>query len=201
MVGVMTNDSGKQRALERADPDPARRAQTDLAFGPGSGLSQMFQAYYSDQYSPTKEVWGLPMAEPTAGSAAGWRDPNPGGADKGPGRCGSTSLARWSATSAQYDRRHRRRHRAGYHRSRSAQRISRRRPGLPVTAVAAAGVVTLTVAVQGRQRPTKICVSLKYYGALGGQQTAARFGYHAADRRCPGRWRWHAGLHAVGISG
>ena len=35
------------------------QAQADQQFGPGSELSRMFQAYYSNNFA--NEVWGLPV--------------------------------------------------------------------------------------------------------------------------------------------
>ena len=40
----------------------------DEFFGPGSEMSRMFQAYYSNNFA--NEVWGLPVAEPVGASAA-----------------------------------------------------------------------------------------------------------------------------------
>src|SRR5437867_8576925 len=44
------------------------QAQADLAFGQGSELSRMFKAYFAGNFA--NEVWGLPLAEPLAASAA-----------------------------------------------------------------------------------------------------------------------------------
>jgi phage tail sheath gpL-like len=44
------------------------QAQADKAFGAGSELSRMFQAYFANNFA--NEVWGLPIPEPLAGVAA-----------------------------------------------------------------------------------------------------------------------------------
>src|SRR6516164_9539193 len=44
------------------------QSQADLAFGAGSELSRMFQAYFANNFA--NEVWGLPIIEPAAGTAA-----------------------------------------------------------------------------------------------------------------------------------
>ncbi len=65
LVGTMTVDGA-------VPPDIAvpigSQAQADAAFGPGSELSRMFQAYYGNNFA--NEVWGLPVAEPVAATAA-----------------------------------------------------------------------------------------------------------------------------------
>src|SRR5215472_3602644 len=65
MVGVMTSDGDATADT----PIPiGSQAQADQHFGAGSELSRMFQAFYSNNFA--NEVWGLPLAEPTAGVAA-----------------------------------------------------------------------------------------------------------------------------------
>src|SRR5215831_6302814 len=44
------------------------QAQADQHFGEGSELSRMFKSYFANNFG--NEVWGLPMAEPTGGTAA-----------------------------------------------------------------------------------------------------------------------------------
>src|SRR5215471_14335132 len=65
MVGVMTTDGS---AVHDVPIPIGSQSQADAAFGPGSELSRMFQAYYANNYA--NEVWGLPVQEPSGGSAA-----------------------------------------------------------------------------------------------------------------------------------
>src|SRR5215475_1328070 len=65
MTGVMTTDGNA--TADVAIPIGSQ-AQADQAFGPGSEMSRMFQAFYANNWA--NEVWGLPVAEPTAGTAA-----------------------------------------------------------------------------------------------------------------------------------
>ena len=55
-----------------APPDIAvpigSQAQADAAFGEGSELARMFKAFFANNFA--NEVWGLPLAEPTGGTAA-----------------------------------------------------------------------------------------------------------------------------------
>ncbi|MEH2565320.1 hypothetical protein [Bradyrhizobium sp. AZCC 2289] len=44
------------------------QAQADQAFGEGSELARMFKAFFANNFA--NEVWGLPLAEPTAAAAA-----------------------------------------------------------------------------------------------------------------------------------
>src|ERR1700739_1162323 len=44
------------------------QAQADAHFGQGSELSRMFKAFYANNFA--NEVWGLPVSEPTGGTAA-----------------------------------------------------------------------------------------------------------------------------------
>ena len=65
MVGIMTADGDAQHDV----PIPiGSQSQADQHFGPGSELSRMFQSYYANNFA--NEVWGLPVAEPTGGTAA-----------------------------------------------------------------------------------------------------------------------------------
>ena len=65
LVGIMTTDGV-------AVPDVAipigTQAQADKQFGEGSQLSNMFRAFFANNFA--NEVWGLPVAEPVAGTAA-----------------------------------------------------------------------------------------------------------------------------------
>jgi phage tail sheath gpL-like len=63
---------GTKIAAGEAPPDRAlaigSQAQADKAFGHGSELARMFKAFYNNNQSGL--VYGMPMAEPTAGAAA-----------------------------------------------------------------------------------------------------------------------------------
>ena len=65
LVGIMTADGV-------ATPDVAipvgTQAQADQQFGQGSQLANMFARFFANNFA--NEVWGLPVAEPTAGTAA-----------------------------------------------------------------------------------------------------------------------------------
>jgi phage tail sheath gpL-like len=65
LVGIMTADGV-------GEPDVAipigTQAQADKQFGQGSHLANMFAAFFRNNFA--NEVWGLPVAEPTAGTAA-----------------------------------------------------------------------------------------------------------------------------------
>lgn len=65
MVGVMTADG---TAAPNVPVPVGSQAMADQYFGPGSELSRMFQAFYSNNFA--NEVYALPVAEPTGGSAA-----------------------------------------------------------------------------------------------------------------------------------
>lgn len=65
MVGMMTIDGA---AIENVPIPIGSQAQADQQFGPGSELSRMFQAYYSNNFA--NEVWGLPLLEPEGAEAA-----------------------------------------------------------------------------------------------------------------------------------
>ena len=65
LVGTMTADGTAPHDI----PVPiGSQAQADHAFGPGSELSRMFKAFFANNFA--NEVWGLPMAETVAASAA-----------------------------------------------------------------------------------------------------------------------------------
>ncbi|HVG51160.1 MAG TPA: phage tail sheath subtilisin-like domain-containing protein [Xanthobacteraceae bacterium] len=65
LVGIMTDEG-------IAAPDVAipigSQAQADKQFGQGSHLANMFRAFFANNFA--HEVWGLPVAEPAAGTAA-----------------------------------------------------------------------------------------------------------------------------------
>src|SRR5882672_6750401 len=65
LVGIKTVDG-------IAAPDVAlpigTQAQADKQFGEGSHLANMFRAFFANNFA--NEVWGLPVAEPVAGTAA-----------------------------------------------------------------------------------------------------------------------------------
>jgi phage tail sheath gpL-like len=65
LVGVMTADGDGVKDI--AVPIGSQ-AQADQAFGQGSELGRMFQAYYANNFA--NEVWGLPLAEPTGATAS-----------------------------------------------------------------------------------------------------------------------------------
>ena len=65
MVGVMTTDGD---AMPDVPIPIGSQAQADQHFGLGSELARMFHAYYKNNLA--NEVWGLPVAEPAAGTAA-----------------------------------------------------------------------------------------------------------------------------------
>ena len=65
LVGIMTTDGV---ALPDVAIPIGTQAQADKQFGEGSQLSNMFRAFYANNFA--NEVWGLPLAEPTAGTAA-----------------------------------------------------------------------------------------------------------------------------------
>jgi phage tail sheath gpL-like len=142
------------------------QAQADLAFGPGSELSRMFQAYYSSNVA--NEVWGLPIAEPAGGVAAS-------------GVIAITSAPTSAGTVHLYV--------AGSHipvnvmstdtttaiAAAIASAINNYTDTvgnhyLPVTAVAATSNVTLTSVFKG-VNGNEITVSLNYYGAIGSEFT------------------------------
>jgi phage tail sheath gpL-like len=168
MVGVMTADGD-------ATPDVpipiGSQAQADIHFGPGSELSRMFQAFYSNNFA--NEVWALPQKEPT-------------GASPSTGTITITAPPTQAGTLHLYI--------AG-----TAVRVNTMTtdtiddianaiadainnnyvdngdPALPVTAVAAAGVVTLTSTFKS-VNANDIYVSMNYYGSLGSEWTPIGLG-------------------------
>jgi phage tail sheath gpL-like len=163
IVGTMTTDGD-------APPDVpipiGSQAQADMHFGPGSELSRMFQAYYNNNFA--NEVWGLPLSEPPASSAA-------------TGDIVVTTPPTEAGTIHLYI--------AGTHvpinimTTDTADTIATAiadaintftdvigNPALPVTAVAATGTVTLTSLFKG-VNGNEITVQLNYYGSIGSEMT------------------------------
>jgi phage tail sheath gpL-like len=167
LVGVMT-------AAGSATHDVAvpigSQAMADAHFGAGSELSRMFQAYYSNNFA--NEVWALPVAEPTGGAP-------------GTGAITITAAPTAAGTIHLYI--------AGTHipvniattdtvsdiATAIADAITTATadgiPTLPVTATAAAGVVTLT-SVFKSVNANEITVSLNYYGTRGSEFTPIGLG-------------------------
>jgi phage tail sheath gpL-like len=168
IVGTMTADG-------EASPDVplpiGSQAQADQAFGPGSELSRMFQAYYANNFA--NEAWGLPVAEPAGGAAA-------------TGTIVITTAPTEAGTIHLYI--------AGTHvpvnimstdtvaniATAIADAITTftdtiGNPALPVTAVAATGTVTLTSLFKG-VNGNEITVQLNYYGSLGSEFTPVGLG-------------------------
>jgi phage tail sheath gpL-like len=142
------------------------QAQADKHFGAGSMLSRMFQAYFSNNFA--NEVWALPLAEPTAGTAATGTitittPPTAAGTihlyiagSHVPVNVASTDTATTIASAIA-----------------SAINTYADTIGnvaLPVTAVAATGTVTLTSHFKGVSG-NEITVMLNYYGSLGSEYT------------------------------
>jgi phage tail sheath gpL-like len=65
MVGVMLTTGS---ATPEVPVPVGSQAMADQFFGPGSELSRMFQAYYSNNFA--NEVWALPLKEPTGAAPA-----------------------------------------------------------------------------------------------------------------------------------
>ena len=141
------------------------QAQADAAFGEGSELARMFKAYYSNNFA--NEVWGLPMAE-TTGAAAGTGTITITAAPTEAGTIALyiagdpipvnvlttdtiTTIAANIAAAINAD------------------------TSLPVTAVAAAGVVTLTSTFKS-VNANEISVSMNYYGSVGSETTPIGLG-------------------------
>jgi phage tail sheath gpL-like len=169
LVGVMSTADGT------ATPDIpvpiGSQTQADQAFGPGSELSRMFQAYYANNFA--NEVWALPVAEPVSGVAA-TGEITVTTAPTAPGTlwlyiAGSLVNGINIMTTDTVDD-------IG---SAIADAINgaydNGDPALPVSAAAAAGVVTLTSLFPG-VNGNEVTVSLNYYGALGGQITPPGLG-------------------------
>lgn len=168
LVGVMTADGAATHDV----PVPiGSQAQADVAFGPGSELAQMFKAYYANNFA--NEAWGLPVQEPTAGSAA-------------TGTITVTAPPTEAGTIHLYI--------AGVHvpinimTTDTATTIAAAiadaintyddtigQHALPVSAAAATGTVTLTAHFKG-VNGNEITVSMNYYGAVGSEFTPVGLG-------------------------
>ena len=147
------------------------QSQADAAFGAGSELSRMFQAYFAN--NAANEVWGLPIAEPAAGVAA-------------TGTITITAAPTSAGTIHLYI--------AGTHipvnvattdtpTTIAAAIVSAINnysavdplPHLPVSASAAAGVVTVTSLFKG-VNGNEITVQMNYYGPQGAEITPPGLG-------------------------
>jgi phage tail sheath gpL-like len=147
------------------------QAQADAAFGAGSELSRMFQAYYANNFA--NEVWGLGVAEPSGGTSA-------------TGTITITAPPTAAGTISLYI--------AGS--SVPVNIMTTDTPttiaaaivsainnysstigndALPVTASAAVGVVTLTSKFKG-VNGNEITVQMNYYGTVGGEMTPIGLG-------------------------
>jgi phage tail sheath gpL-like len=157
IVGVMTADGDATADM----PIPVGSlSQAAAHFGEGSELHRMFKAYYDNNFA--NEVWGLPVAEPAAAAAAtGTITVN-----APPTSAGTLHL-----------------YIAGEHlginlsTTDTADEIAaaiaaaiNENSTLPVTAVAAAAVVTLT-SVFKSINANDITVGLNYFGSRGGENT------------------------------
>ena len=168
MVGVMISEGSATHDV----PIPiGSQAQADQAFGVGSELSRMFQAYYANNFANT--VWGLPVAEPTGGVAA-TGEITITAAPTSPG-----TLWLYIAGSLVNEINIMTTDSVSDIATAIADQINNAYadgdPALPVHAVAAAGVVTLTSLFKG-VNGNEITVSLNYYGSLGGQITPPGLG-------------------------
>jgi phage tail sheath gpL-like len=155
LVGIMTSDGD-------AAPDVpiavGTQNQANLHYGQGSELARMFKAFYANNFA--NEVWGLGVAEPTGGTAAtGTITVTTGPSEAGSiflyigGELAETTIA---ASDTADD--------VAMAIADSINSID----DMPVTAVAAAAVVTLTCkwkAITGND----ISVMLNYYGTIGGE--------------------------------
>ena len=147
-----------------ATPDIAipigTQAQADYQFGQGSELANMFKSFFANNFA--HEVWGLPLAEPVAGTAAtGTIVVATPQTEAGtihlyiagqhvPINIGATDTAAQTATAI-------------------AAAINADKD-FPVTATAATATVTLTAKWKGTGA-NDIRVSTNYYGRLGSEET------------------------------
>jgi phage tail sheath gpL-like len=167
LTGVMTSDG--TATADVPIPIGTQHAADD-AFGAGSELSRMFQAYFANNYA--NEVWGLPLAEPVGAMAA-------------TGTIVITTPPTAAGTIHLYI--------AGTHipvnvmttdtiddiASAIVDAITNYYteggPALPVTATSATGTVTLTATWKG-VNGNEITVSMNYYGAIGSEITPPGLG-------------------------
>jgi phage tail sheath gpL-like len=141
------------------------QAQADAQFGEGSELARMFQAFFANNFA--NEVWGLPVAAST-GAAAASGDIVITAAPTAAGTihlyiCGDYIPVNVLTTDTP---------------TTIGQAIAdaiNAQTQLPVTAVNAAGTVTLT-SVFMSVNANEINVSTNYYGTIGGQQTPIGLG-------------------------
>jgi len=162
LVGIMTADGDAPSDI----PLPiSSQAQADQAFGMGSELSRMFKAFFANNFA--NEVWALPVKEPVAAAAA-------------TGTITVTTAPTAAGTIHLYI--------AGEHVpvnisptdavdeiATALEDAINANVTLPVTAAAAAGVITLTSVFKG-VNANDISVSLNYYGSRGGEQTPVGLG-------------------------
>jgi phage tail sheath gpL-like len=157
LVGTMIKTEGD--ALADVPIAVGSQAQADAHFGQGSELSRMFKAYFANNFA--NQVYGLPVAEPTAGVAAtgtitvttppteaGVISLYIGGQLVAVPVAPSDTIANIAAAIA------------------SAINAE---DDLPVTATATTGTVTLTCRWKGASG-NDISVMLNYYGAIGGER-------------------------------
>jgi phage tail sheath gpL-like len=154
LVGIMT-------AAGNAEPDVpiaiASQAQADAAFGQGSMLANMFRAFFKSNFA--NPVWGLPVAEPTGAAAAGTITIT--GAPTNAGTldlyvAGQNVPVYVAVGDTLVD--------IGL----SIETAINDDKDLPVTATAAAGVVTLTSKFKG-SIGNDLTVTDSYYGTVGGE--------------------------------
>jgi phage tail sheath gpL-like len=162
LVGVKTADGDAPADI--AVPIGSQ-AQADKAFGEGSELARMFKAFFANNFA--NEVWGLPMDEPASAQAATaaivvTTPPSEAGTihlyvggEYVPVNVLTTDTVTMIGDSI-------------------AEAINTD-TSLPVTAVNAAGTVTLT-SVFKSINANEIMLILNYYGTTGGQQTPIGLG-------------------------
>src|SRR5262245_66691869 len=70
LIGTMisTGTTGKGTATPDVPIPIGRQMDADAAFGQGSELSRAFKTFFANNFAT--EVWGLPAAEPAAGTAS-----------------------------------------------------------------------------------------------------------------------------------
>jgi phage tail sheath gpL-like len=147
------------------------QAQADKHFGPGSELSRMFQAFFANNFA--NEVWGLPVIEPAAGTAATGTititaPPTAAGTihlyiagTPVPVNVMTTDTPTTIA--------------AAIASAINNYTLGIQAPALPVSATAAVGVVTLLCLNKG-VNGNEITVQLNYYGAVGSETTPVGLG-------------------------
>ena len=157
LVGIKTADG--IAAADVAIP-VGTQAQADKQFGQGSHLAAMFRAFYSNNFA--HEVWGLPIAEPVAGTAAtGTLTVTKAGSSEAGtihlyigGQHVPVNVGAADTVDAIGD---------------AIEAAINANLDLPVTAVNAAGVVTLTAIFKGTAG-NDIDIRDSYYGRIGGEE-------------------------------